>query len=76
VVVRLVADEREVELTVADDGEGIEEHAAGGAGVGLLAARERARAAGGAVELRRRPGGGTELSARLPIGRTVEGGQA
>lgn len=56
-----------LELRVRDDGAGIGPQEAKG-GLGLLGMRERARALGGSLEVRPRPGGGTEVRCRLPLG--------
>ena len=55
-------------VDIADDGTGISEarqHAPGA--LGLLAMRERARLLGGEVSVSGRPGGGTTVSARIPL---------
>lgn len=53
-------------LTIADDGAGFQpKHARGGA-YGLIGMRDRAEELGGALELRSRPGGGTEIEVELP----------
>ena len=52
-----------VELEVTDDGRGY----AGGVGFGLRLMSERARRAGGMVEIGLRDGGGTRLCVRLPV---------
>ncbi len=67
----LVAEE--VDLTVGDDGIGFDagvarERSIGGASMGLLGMQERVSLAGGEYELTTRPGGGTEVRARLPLG--------
>jgi two-component system sensor histidine kinase UhpB len=54
-----------VELRVRDDGEGFDPFAARG-GLGLDGMAERARLAGGALDLRSERGAGTELTLRLP----------
>jgi signal transduction histidine kinase len=54
-----------LKLTVADDGRGVHDDAA--PGVGSRSMRERAEEQGGAVQVRPRPGGGTELCATLPL---------
>ncbi|WP_436758621.1 sensor histidine kinase [Streptosporangium sp. V21-05] len=56
----------ELRLSVADDGIGLPERVRGG--VGLLSMRERAAEAGGSCTIGPRPGGGTEVAARLPLG--------
>jgi signal transduction histidine kinase len=54
-----------LELTVADDGGGID-LSAPTRGLGLLGARERAAALGGELQLQGRPGAGTRLTLTLP----------
>ncbi|MFN8512546.1 MAG: hypothetical protein U0232_16455 [Thermomicrobiales bacterium] len=52
-------------MTIADDGVGI---AAGRrAGVGLASMRERAEELGGTCIIEPNPGGGTRVTARLPL---------
>jgi len=61
-----------VRLDVSDDGRGFDPAAAGGAerdGLGLAGMRERASIVGGGVEVSSRPGGGTRVSARVPLER-------
>jgi PAS domain S-box-containing protein len=62
-----------LDLRVRDDGIGFDagvarNRAIGGASVGLLGMQERVSLAGGEYELSTRPGGGTEVRARLPLG--------
>jgi signal transduction histidine kinase len=54
-------------LHVRDDGIGPGERPRGRQGFGLVGMRERAHALGGDFSLRARPGGGTELTCRLPL---------
>ena len=63
---RLVEREGHVELEVHDDGRGLrpDDHE----GTGVRGMRERARAAGGELELAGAPGGGTLVRLRLPTG--------
>ncbi|MBK5922663.1 hypothetical protein CCR90_02495 [Rhodovulum sulfidophilum] len=56
-------------LTVEDDGVGLPARAVEGRG--LTAMRDRVSALGGTLELGRRPGGGTRLSAILPLTRNT-----
>ncbi|MBL3561308.1 ATP-binding protein, partial [Rhodovulum sulfidophilum] len=56
-------------LTVEDDGVGLPARAVEGGG--LTAMRDRVSALGGTLELGRRPGGGTRLSAILPLTRNT-----
>jgi PAS domain S-box-containing protein len=62
-----------LDLRVRDDGIGFDasvarQRAIGGASVGLLGMQERIALAGGEYELLTRPGAGTEVRARLPLG--------
>jgi signal transduction histidine kinase len=56
----------ELELEIADDGEGLasDSHS----GVGMQSMRERARELGGTLTICDRVGGGTSVAARLPVG--------
>jgi signal transduction histidine kinase len=62
--VRLAVDNA-LELEVADDGRGLPTHYR--PGVGLISMRERAAELGGSCTVRAASGGGTRISARLPI---------
>jgi hypothetical protein len=53
-------------LEVRDDGVGIAEGERARASMGIVGMRERARALGGVVEVRRGPDAGTVLTADLP----------
>jgi two-component system sensor histidine kinase UhpB len=59
-------DDGAVELRVRDDGEGFDPLATRSGGLGLGGMAERARLAGGALDLRSERGAGTELTLRLP----------
>jgi len=68
--------DREVRLTVSDDGVGFDPAAAAGKGLGLGTMRERAEAVGGVLEISSRPGR-TRVRARVPLGdRPSAGGGA
>jgi signal transduction histidine kinase len=59
--------ERTLELRVADRGEGRRPTALAGGGHGLAGMRERLRHCGGELHAGRRPGGGFEVVARIPV---------
>jgi signal transduction histidine kinase len=65
-VVRITLDEGAMRLEVSDDGVGIGRENRG-AGVGLRSIRERAEELGGACTVEPGSGGGTRVSARLPL---------
>jgi len=67
VQVRAVHEGGQLRLSVSDDGSGILPAGARATGsMGIAGMRERARACGGELTVRRRPGGGTRVTARLP----------
>jgi len=57
--------EHQLELAVTDDGVGIAQPYV--SGIGITSMRSRVQALGGRFELTPRPGGGTILSARVPV---------
>jgi two-component system, NarL family, nitrate/nitrite sensor histidine kinase NarX len=60
-----------LELVVDDDGRGFDRAADAGRGeghFGLAIMRERGRACGGTCEIGPRPGGGTRVALRMPVG--------
>ena len=62
-----------LDLRVRDDGVGFDAPAAyaralGGTSMGLLGMQDRVSLAGGDYEVSTRPGSGTEVKARLPLG--------
>jgi signal transduction histidine kinase len=63
-----------VTLLVGDDGRGISRRS-GHPGFGLRGLRERASQLGGELHLEPRPGGGTQLSFRLPLAGQVASGK-
>jgi signal transduction histidine kinase len=65
--VRLSTDDRGVAIEVLDDGHG--DTILPGSGQGIVGMRERAQLLGGSLEAGRRPGGGFQVVARLPIGK-------
>ncbi len=66
VEVELSASDEGVELRVSDDGSGFDPLVTRAGGLGLDGMAERARLAGGALDLRSTRGTGTELTLRLP----------
>ena len=66
VEVKLRLEDHEVLTEVTDDGRGFDP-ASVQAGVGLSAMRERVEALGGEIELRSRPGEGTNVTVRVPL---------
>jgi PAS domain S-box-containing protein len=67
VEVRLRMDDEAILIEVADDGRGFDPGSAR-AGVGLSAMRERVEGLGGKIEIRSRPGEGTKVMVRVPVG--------
>lgn len=65
VTIRRVMDE--MVITVHDDGRGLRPGAEWAGGRGLAGMRFRIRTAGGDMQLRSAPGGGTTIEARLPL---------
>lgn len=56
-----------LELSVSDNGKGIDSDTApGSSGIGMNSMRERARLAGGDLFVKSKPGGGTKIKARVP----------
>ncbi|MDE1949507.1 MAG: CHASE3 domain-containing protein [Burkholderiales bacterium] len=66
VVVTLRQIERQVTVSVADDGHGFDTWARGSAGHGLAGMRFRISSAGGRMQVRSTPGSGTTIEASLP----------
>lgn len=71
--VSIIVEQREghVQIVVEDDGRGFDPNvpmAADSPRLGLLGMRERATLAGGVLEIESRPGSGTTIAARFPLG--------
>ncbi len=64
---RLRAEGEALVAEVTDDGRGFDPVAVEG-GVGLVGMRERVEAVGGEIEVSSRPGAGTKLAVRVPLG--------
>jgi signal transduction histidine kinase len=74
VSVNLEAYRDTLELIVADDGEGIrDKDIESVTSMGLTGMRERAGALGGQVDIRSRPGGGTQVSLQVPRSQVDQG---
>jgi PAS domain S-box-containing protein len=59
-----------LELTVSDDGIGFDEHKGSSRhGLGLISMRERLQMVVGVLDIKTHPGGGTTISARVPLER-------
>jgi signal transduction histidine kinase len=57
-----------VELTVSDDGRGFDEHEEiSRQGLGLISMHERVHMVHGVLDIKTHPGGGTAISARVPV---------
>ena len=68
VVVRVIADDRQVNINVRDDGRGFDPNTAT-AGFGLAGIRERVELLGGDLWVTSTPGQGTTVAATLPVAR-------
>lgn len=64
----LTEHDRQVTLTVQDDGRGFDPHGQGRGTLGQRSMRERAAGAGGTLEVRSAPGDGTTVTLHLPAG--------
>ena len=71
VEVRLRTDVEAILLEVTDDGRGFDPMGAQG-GVGLVGMRERVEELGGEIEVKSRPGEGTEVTVRVPSGAVLQ----
>src|ERR671911_400236 len=67
VEVGLRTDDESILIEVADDGQGFDPGSAR-AGMGLVGMRERVEGLGGKIEVRSRPGEGTKVTVRVPVG--------
>jgi two-component system sensor kinase FixL len=69
VTISLTQTETRLEVSVANDGTGLEEIPGGHAGMGMQSMRERARLLGGDLTVRARGGGGSVVACRIPYQR-------
>jgi signal transduction histidine kinase len=67
VLVTAVRDEREVRLTIDDDGRGVVGQPSASPGLGLTSMRERAALMGGTFSIGGGPLGGTRVTVRVPV---------
>jgi signal transduction histidine kinase len=66
VSIELVGTDRELMLTILDDGTGFDVDAATSKGIGLISMRERLEGIGGSLNIRSTPGTGTRLEIAVP----------
>jgi two-component system sensor kinase FixL len=66
ITISLAEAAQRLEIVVADDGRGIGERPAGGAGLGMDGMRQRARLLGGDIVVQSRDGGGTVVTCAVP----------
>jgi signal transduction histidine kinase len=66
VSIELVGTDRELTLTIVDDGTGFDGDATTGKGLGLISMRERLEGISGSLKIRTRPGAGTRLEIAVP----------
>lgn len=71
VSIELVGTDRELTLTIADDGTGFDGNIIKNKGLGLISMRERLEGIGGSLNIRTRPGAGTRLEIAVPHERLV-----
>jgi two-component system, NarL family, sensor histidine kinase LiaS len=76
VEISLAVGERQVTLSIQDNGQGFEGSPAGEGGYGLKTMRERVEAAGGSFTFESHPGQGTLVSATIPQMRETDGKDA
>jgi signal transduction histidine kinase len=66
VFIELVGTDRELTLTIVDDGMGFDGDTTTGKGIGLISMRERLEGISGSLKIRTRPGAGTRLEIAVP----------
>jgi signal transduction histidine kinase len=74
--ISLVADEKDLVLTIRDDGRGFANEARQGGGIGLVSMRERADALGGQLDIQSSPGAGTIIRMKISLNAPVLSGDA
>jgi len=74
IAIDLKGTDRDLTLTIADDGVGFDAEGAVSTGLGLTSMQERVDALGGTIAIRSRPGAGTTLDIRLPT-RPISSGE-
>jgi two-component system sensor histidine kinase UhpB len=72
--ISLVADDKELVLTIRDDGKGFANEGRQGGGIGLVSMRERADALGGQLDIRSSPGEGTIIEVKISLNSPVLAG--
>ena len=68
--VSLVREPEQLSMQISDDGRGFDPSETTPRGLGLVSMRERVRMLGGSLRLDTLPGGGTVVTATLPLGRS------
>jgi signal transduction histidine kinase len=68
VAVHLAGDPKGLAATIVDDGVGFDVPSAWGKGLGLISMSERLEAIGGTLQIHSKPGHGTRLEIRVPVG--------
>ena len=74
VEISLVADVKDLVLTIRDDGRGFANEGRLGGGIGLVSMRERADALGGLLEISSSPGAGTIIQVKISLNTPVLAG--
>jgi signal transduction histidine kinase len=72
VTVHLRMERDRIHLTLSDNGNGFAVRDTHGSGMGLSGMRARARSAGGELELKSQPGGGTTIEVWAPVTKSAE----
>lgn len=65
--IKLKAEDKQIILTIEDDGKGLDQLTEKGSGVGLVGLDERASQLGGELQITQREAGGTKLSFIIPV---------